>query len=316
MHPTPLPLWVVPAEDEPAHGILIRLAERNGIESPGRVSSLTGLTVHDLRNGVGLDRLAAVIRCDHAELSKSTPVISKGGLSVRGEHIDSKHPIKTSIRRLCPECIIESPHHRFWFDLEFVSTCPTHARNLVHVCSCGRDLSWDDVRIAKCRHCDDGDVALIPKTPADPNIMEMDRWVLGRLGVGKPEPFPLLDKADICRAQHIIGIIGILEIRGYDERWLRPRDFDEPEAVVRARGFRVLKQGRLGEILDRVYESFRSSRSDMPETIKNAYGWFGDWVEDLRPESFAGYFGEILVANAAQKFQIKEKELRRVLPSR
>ncbi|WP_338633194.1 TniQ family protein [Afipia carboxidovorans] len=307
-----LPLWVTPAKDEPAHGILIRLAERNGIESSTRIPRMTGLNLSRLRLGRGVDRLAAIIKCDVAEIMHSTPVVSENSIFVRGEDVGSKRRGGRPIRRLCPQCVSESAHHRFWYDLEFITTCPEHGRNLVHTCSCGRDLSWDDVRISKCRHCDDGDVALIPGTPVDPDITEMDRWVLGRLGVGKPEPFPLFDQMALCHAQHMIGMIGILEIKGYEERWLRPQDLEESDSEVRARGFRVLKQNQLDDVLDRVYEGFRSSRSYMPETIKNAYGWFGDWVEDLRSRSLAVHFGEILITNAARKFQIKEKELRRV----
>lgn len=46
-----LPLWVTPAKDEPAHGILIRLAERNGIESSTRIPRMTGLNLSRLRLG-------------------------------------------------------------------------------------------------------------------------------------------------------------------------------------------------------------------------------------------------------------------------
>jgi len=214
---TPLPLWVVPADDEPAHGILLRLAERNGTTVPGRISSLTGLTVRELRLGIGVERLAAVIKCNETMIRKSTPTMSNDAIVIRGERF-GKRVTSMSIRRLCPQCVAESAHHRFWFDLEFVTTCPTHARNLVHTCSCGHDLSWSDVRIAKCRHCDGGDVTSIPETQVKPDVVEMDRWVLGRLGVGKSDKVPVLESMSLSQALDTTGRIGVLDLGGYPSR--------------------------------------------------------------------------------------------------
>jgi hypothetical protein len=50
----------------------------------------------------------------------------------------------------------------------------------------------------------------------------------------------------------------------------------------------------------------------MPETLDNAYGWFGNWFRFLKPESFAAHIAEIVVENASRKFQIRQRELRTI----
>ncbi|WP_046869226.1 TniQ family protein [Microvirga massiliensis] len=306
MDRTPLPLWFSPLPDEPAHGILLRLAERNGLLASTRVSMLTGLKVAHLRIGKGADRLAAILRCDPAAFMESTPVpAGNGHVMLRGERLSVLRDLTRAARRICPRCISESAHHRFWCDLEFVTTCPTHGTGLVDSCSCGRKLSWSDVRIARCRHCEDGDVTGLPAPPADKDVVETDRWVLGRLGVGTPASVPILDAMTLTGALDTIGRVGALDLGGYRERWAEPSDFDVPVERVRARGFVILRDGDLDALLDRVHAEFSASGSVKPAAIGTAYGWFYHWFNFRKGEAFSRGIAEILLANGMRKFQVQ-----------
>lgn len=308
MTETPLPLWFSPEKDEPAHGILIRLAERNGIEGFTRVSDLTGLRVARLRVGNGVERLASIIRCDPVSLMNSTATSdASGNVLIRGERLSIKRDLSRVSRRLCPECVADSAHHRFWWDLKFVTTCPKHRTKLVDVCSCGKKLSWIDVRIAKCRHCEDGSVTSLPKTRANHDVQTMDQWVLARLGIGQSEPVPILDKMSLTYALDTMGRIGALDLGGYRENWAQPHDFAIPEAKVRARGFRILESGRLDYVLDKVYSEFIRSKSPKHAAVHSAYGWFGQWFTARKSEKFSPGLAEILLTNASRKFEVNPR---------
>ncbi|WP_234832250.1 TniQ family protein [Rhodopseudomonas palustris] len=278
--------------------MLLRLAERNGIKTYAQLSALTELTIRDLRNGIGVNRLAAILHCDPDRLLDCTPLVSSASFAIRGERFSAKQAVKQSVRRLCPDCVRQSAHHRFWFDLEFVTTCPAHGRPLIRTCSCGQPLSWADVRISKCRRCDNGDVTTVPWTPANPDIIEMDRWILGRLGVGKAAPASFLDGLDLGAALHLMQNVGVLDLGGYQTAWPEPADFGVSMAEARSRGFKVLKHDRLSEIMDRVCAEFVTSKSGRAATIKNAYGWFGQWLLDLQPQDVADRICEMAPNNA------------------
>ncbi|WP_454003131.1 hypothetical protein [Afipia felis] len=107
--------------------------------------------------------------------------------------------------------------------------------------------------------------------------MAVDAWALGRLGVGEPISIPILDSIPLTRALDTIGRIGALDLMGYQERWVAPHDCGLTEADVRARGLRVLRDGKLDAVLDKVFDEFHSSGSRKKMTIHNAYGWFAYW---------------------------------------
>jgi hypothetical protein len=300
-----LPLWIVPAQDEPAYGMLIRLAERNGLRARNHVSSLTGLSVRDLRRGVGIDRLATVLQCNEAEIRHSTPLIKNGAIELRGDKIACASEVKSTSRRLCPECVNESAYHRFWFDFEFVSTCPNHKRLLIDVCSCGQKLGWSDVNIRKCRQCRDGDVIRIADMHPRQEMVELDRWILGRLGVVMAPDVSVLEALPLRRALDILSQIGILEIGGYRKHWTEARDLNLTVADVRSRGFRILRDGALDAVLDRVYREFLASPEARVPTMKSAYGWFGHWFASLKTEGFPPDIADIVFSNAARKFYVR-----------
>lgn len=303
----PLPLWTRPKPDQPAHGILIDLATRNGYLTLGEVSASTELKVARLRIGYDAERLAELIRCDPSEILTSTPTFSRGEfVTIRGERIRLLRDLDRKCRRLCVRCVSHAPYHRFWFDLRFVTTCPEHGIELIDHCSCGMRLGWHDGRVYKCHTCTDGDIRTIEPRPADPDVARMDRWLLARLGVGSfPDRIPLLDALSLDDAIDMMGRIGSLDLGGYQERWAEPQDFALPLERVRAHGFRVIVDGAIEVALDRAYAGFLASGSTKPASLGTAYGWFYHWFNFRKGEALSPALAEILLGNALMKFQVQ-----------
>lgn len=300
-----LPLWVVPEKDEPAHGILLRLSARNGIRARGLVAELTGLTAFNLRMGIGIDRLAGIIQCDPNVIRHSTITeVEAGRQTIRGQRIVIKRDVDRKHRRYCPQCVSESGHHRFWFDLRFVTSCPEHGIELSQHCSCGEDLRWTDVDIVKCRRCQDGHVSLVPRVAADPDVIAMDAWALGRLGAHIAKPLPVLDKMPFTAALDTIGRIGLLATNGFQEHYLGLESAEMPIHSVRARGFRILQKDGLDEVFDRVYEGFLASGSSERPSLKRSYGWFMSWFNVNGGPRFSPEIAKVFMANASKRFLV------------
>lgn len=302
-----LPLWVSPEKDEPAHGILLRLAERNGIENPVGILNHTGLRTSDLRVGREVPKLAKLIRCSPIDILDSTFVAGDDGwCSVRGQRLQGRRDIEGTRRRLCPHCIAESPHQRFWFDVTFISTCPKHNIELISDCSCGHPLSWSDVRVSKCRHCENGDVQNIRNANANEDVLEVDRWILGRLGVTKSASIPVLDELPLTHAFSAITAVGALQVGGNETRKSMKESISTADVSIneaRAAGFGILRDGVLDQLLDRVYARYRPYFRGA--SFHGAFSWFGTWFMQWHHRTASDVphsrFADIVIANAARK---------------
>jgi len=177
------PLWVTPLPEEPPHGIYLRLAERNGFHRIGHFENATGIKLRQVRLGRDLDHLAGMLRCEPRHLNGALIKHQEQGPPIVGGEAIRCKDLMIVGRRACPACLAASAHHRFWWDLRFVSTCPIHAIRLTCRCSCGGKLTWADGSLAKCRTCEDGDVRLLPFEPASCKVIALDRWILSRFGI-------------------------------------------------------------------------------------------------------------------------------------
>src|SRR5262245_25132772 len=172
------PLWVTPLPDEPPHGMYLRLAERNGFRRVGLLENLVGIKLRHVRLGRDLDHLAAMLRCEPEHLNGTLIKHQRPGSPIVGGEAVRRKDLTMLRRRACPACLAKSAHHRFWWDLGFVATCPIHEIWLAQSCSCGGPLTWADGSLAKCRTCEDGDVRLLPFETASSEVIALDRWVL------------------------------------------------------------------------------------------------------------------------------------------
>lgn len=146
--------------------------------------TLTGVRCERVRNGHDLRALAEISKCPTADLERSAFQGGSGrAIRVREHVLDARDDLLKSTRRSCPDCLNESHHHRFWWDLAFIAACPRHQRRLVSHCSCGQPLSWKDGLLARCFVCDHGDVAAVAFEEADSDVVALDRWFLAQFGI-------------------------------------------------------------------------------------------------------------------------------------
>jgi hypothetical protein len=87
-------------------------------------------------------------------------------------------------------------------------------------------------------------------------------------------------------------------------------ELNMPEAQVRARGFDILNKGRLDAVLDDVYQQFRDANARGVTAMHTAYGWYGHWFMFLRPDNYPSEISDIVLANAARKFDFGRKAFR------
>lgn len=218
------------------------------------MQTLTGVRCERVRSGRDLQALADISKCPVTDLERGC---FRGGsgrrIHVYGHELHSTHDLLSCTRRSCPDCLRESFHHRFWWDLAFIDTCPRHQRRLVSHCSCGQRLSWKDGLLSRCFMCDDGDVAAVPFENADSDVLALDNWLLAQFGVEdaytKP---PALQGLPIRHAILVIERAAVLDVLGYDDPNAGLYDLNMTAASARGRGFRLICEERLDRLLDRV----------------------------------------------------------------
>lgn len=305
--------WVSPCQDEPVHGIMLRLAEANGIPSLKDLETMAGVTASQVRRGEKLTILASMLRCDVSDIEDRCYRHVSGMMrSFRGVSLGVINDLETKIRRCCPDCLALDHHHRFWWDLVPISTCPFHGRKLVSTCSCGTGLSWRDGTLSKCVVCDDGSVHHAVRQAVSADVIAFDRVLLAKVGVGTADAGPVFDALDFRAAVEVAGRVGALDSLGYGMRWAQPEDCLDPPEVVRARGWRILRDERLGDVLDRVYDEFRQATTDeggRQPRIDSAYGWFMHWFRYQGGENYSAHLARLIVENAEGKFRLTSDTL-------
>lgn len=217
--------------------------------------TLTGVRCERVRNGHDLRALAEISKCPIADLERSAFQGGSGrAIRVREHVLDARDDLLKSTRRSCPDCLNESHHHRFWWDLAFITTCPRHQRRLVSHCSCGQPLSWKDGLLSRCFACDHGDVAAVVAETADGDVVELDRWFLAQFGVEDITASPpALQGLQLRHSIQVMERAAILDLLGYDDRHAGLYDLRMNASRARAHGFRLVCEGRLEALLDSVH---------------------------------------------------------------
>jgi TniQ len=304
-----LPRWIVLKADEPPHGCLLRLAEANGLPDVATLQLMTGIKLSAVRNGRGLENLAELLHCDVSVIEKCATFYNGDTRTiVAGQLLRRRSDVSLAIRRVCPECMAESAHQRFWWDLQFMTSCPIHRVVLVDRCSCGNVLTWNDGSPTKCTKCRNGDVRSVSSSPAQEDIVAFDGWVLGRFAADADRPkSPIVEEMDLGDAVETVERIGSLVVGGYQDRWKQITDFEIPAEAVRAVGFRCIAEGQISDALDRAYEGFVQQNPDQLHAISRMYGWFFPWFRYNGGDRFSKELAGVLLANAAAKIQVTKR---------
>lgn len=275
----PVGLWakLAPEPEETVMGLLLRIAEVQGHNSTDRTLKAAGVWRGAISRGMqpDVDILARAILQDPRELAADSPQRDgHGRLTLRG-HFVGEH-VEFGRRRLCPGCVEADPHHRFWWDIECITTCPRHGLTLVDACMCGVKFGWRDGSLLKCARRADG-VHGLGREPADAKSLRKDAYLLGRLGAGAAEPVPILDPLSVDDAFDALERVGAAA-EGYSREWRSARSLGQPIGELQARGFDIIVNDILDEVLTRIFDEFIAQGGKAEEGFSSCYGWFYHWI--------------------------------------
>jgi hypothetical protein len=153
--------------DESLIGFAYRLAVRRNMQTGKSIYLEAG--IRNLTNRpmeFELQRLADVALLPAAELAIISfgPPDSALRWLYRGRSLPAAmFKGHMAFRKVCPECLIESPYHRSIWDLACISACPEHRCTLVSNCpNCGELIRWRGVDLTLCGACKDGNLTRSP----------------------------------------------------------------------------------------------------------------------------------------------------------
>ncbi|MHB8884707.1 MAG: TniQ family protein [Methylovirgula sp.] len=303
--PMGLPLWAGPMREEPAHGLLLRLAEINSLPTMAYVIREIGVVPSQLRRGKQLDVLAKAVRCKVADIARDNFTLGDGKAIIRGENVGLRY-YSSIARRVCPACLREASYHRFFWDLSFFTSCPRHKIKLVDRCCCRKPqkLSWRDGRLHRGNCCKSGDIRTLQGTLADPDVVEMEAYFASRLDIGDKFGVPALDQLPLTEAVELLERIGALDQIGYGLHWLGADDTDLSPEAIRAIGYKILVEDRMQAVLEKTYQQFLASGSTEAPRLTNVYGWFYAWYLNKGGKAFSTYLADQIVSHAIGRFNV------------
>lgn len=199
-----LPLAAWPEEvllHEPAHGLFQRMTECNFQISVSAFANQLGLNGRN-RDMDELLRFCKLFPIQNIEaLATNTPIVDGARVSILGEVV-RREDWSINRTRVCPECLVESPYHRTWFDLVLIQNCPLHQVRLEE-CAGGERIAWwcPQVGITPSGHRP-------PPRPPVANAMPFDTYVLGRLGVIERTANPQFDHASLTHVVEACELVG------------------------------------------------------------------------------------------------------------
>jgi hypothetical protein len=316
--PTPIGLyaWEAPRSEESAQGLLLRLATMHGHKSTYRTAGHLGINRSRLAHGYRneLDKFAAGIEQPASSFLADSPQRdSKGHLCVRGQPITDY--LMFGVRRLCPGCLAESMHHRFWWDIRPITTCPRHGLNLVDACVCGAKFGWRGGGLVHCSACGNQDLVRLPCVKADADVMRTDGYLLSRFAAGASEAIPILDDLGVTDVFMTLERFGAA-CEGYRSGWQSAKSLGVPLSVMQARGFAVLADGKLDEALTYIYDGFIAQGGRPEGGFKACYGWLYHWFNHKRGASFSPKLAEAFLQHGAARFPVHANTSLGILPQK
>jgi len=271
-------------------------------DSPDWTAHCLGINQSRLAHGepAELERFAGAVGQSLEQFAQwSVRCAEDGKRTLRGNEVTIQLHYLT--RRLCPACIAESQHHRFWWDLRPITTCPRHQLCLIDTCVCGSKLKWRDPSLL---HCDQGRFfANLPRLEADPMIMRADRYLLARFGCAETEPVAILDEMNFVETCNILERIGAADV-GFSRKWRTARSLGVPVAKLQARGFEILADNRLDELLTRTYDEFIANGGRPEQGFSACYGWLFHWFNYRRRWKGYDRLAEAMLRHGAARFPI------------
>ena len=270
----PLPDWGPPHPGEPAHGYVVRLGAMSGIGSVAVLLNSHGLNGRDIQPAECLEFALSFPITGKEHLIHATPVVTPTSVVIMGQEVRRRH-WQIGLRRFCPACLAESPHHRAWWDLPAFARCPDHDIDIVDRDASGHPVPWWS---ASFTHAPTG--SPLPRHGVPRRTVprpSLEGYILARLGAAGPPAVPLLDDlptlGDVLDAVELVGRVAL----GGTLR-TRPvvgvtKGFDLP-AVNRA-GYDVLRKGEDGLVM--LLHAVAAARAAFKDGRgkRASFGWLG-----------------------------------------
>ncbi len=281
-----LPLWLTKfPPGEPAYGVLLRIAELNRLSATDALEMIGGeprlfFSTRSTNAILGEveEKFSDVVR-------QSTPRFEgRRYVHVNGERLSERLHWIRAARRRCPQCLIDSPHHRVWWDSSAITGCPLHGLELEDKClveGCECRIGWTSGCMTKCEYGHD-----LTKTSRAVSAPELsaEAYIAGRLGLAGYDPVPFLDGAYLDEAIELMDKIGRTAIDGNHMKMPTPLSLGVSRRATILKGFDILRRGEIG------FEDFLNSVAQnnidyhISCSLTARYGWFFKWLSH-RPRS-------------------------------
>ena len=207
-------------EEEPAYGLLARLAIRHRRTDLRTFAGDLGMSYRDVTGGGAASIIAELAGFEPSRVLSWTPAPDWHARHFRGEKFHNNDWFVHDERRVCVACLRDDLrlhdhtagptsccHRRFWWDLRAIDVCPRHSAWLVDQClSCGQRLTLlpADVRFCACG----ADLSCVEPELVDAPEARADAYILGRL-LGMPHrAIPALDGLALGQATALMFSLG------------------------------------------------------------------------------------------------------------
>jgi len=270
---------------EPAYGVLLRTAELNGLSAADALEMIAGerRLFFSTRS---TDAILGEVGENFSDIvQKSTPQFEgRRYVHVNGERLSERLHWIRAVRRLCPQCLVESPHHRVWWDSSAITACPVHAVELEDRCrvaGCGCKIGWASGSITKCENGHDLTRAC-RSVPA--SEMSAEAYIAGRLGLPGYVPVRFLDGVYLDETIELMDKVGRAAIDGNHMKMPTILRLGISRRATILKGFEILRRDEIGfeDFLDSVAQS--NTGDCVSRSLMTRYGWFFAWLSH-RPRS-------------------------------
>ncbi|MBZ9797754.1 TniQ family protein [Mesorhizobium sp. ES1-4] len=236
---------IEPLVDEPAHGFFLRLAALNGQLSIRPFAMALGLNGRNIKPQEMLSFCEELPILGLDMLRNSTPHLTETVVFMRGQRLRFRRDWSITHRRYCPECIKESSHHRFWFDLVVSRYCPVHGSEL-RTDKNGMIWAWG----RSGPSLEDSEKLIASSAGA------FSRYLGGRVGVCEPSNVLKVDSLELDDAIYLCIVIGNILLHGWRNALPKCGWLEAKQNAVE-RGFEFLAAG--GSIEDLCEHYLRST---------------------------------------------------------
>lgn len=294
----PLRRWPEEAfKYEPAHGFFVRLSERNSAHSTAVLADSLGL------NGRHPDPQELLAWClqfpfrNAHYLSEATPIAEGNSILLNGQRFSRQRDWSLYNPRICDACLGYTRYYRNWWDLTVIDRCPIHDRPLLGGDGTAK-LHWWCPGVGQTTSGN----FLISRSIA-PGSSDHDGWdayVLRRMGILAPRPYPLLDKSDLHQVIDAAELIG----RALQFGWSvnappRAKQHSQERRDLLRKGFQVMKSGEDG--LRRFLHAYLATRRTRgaPTQGQELYGWFDASLREVSESSITSALSAVMNSVAA-----------------